>query len=267
MKEFLSKANTVIRSAALTACAVLGAGVLFYLLITVRGTSQTSAHLVASGAHLESVTKDVDELVTPELLARYNEGVGEWLMRQSVQQRVVMNEVKHATAAVTSYIKDDLGGVTREAQQTIAEVRPRLTAQLESTTALTDELKILVLTAEKGVATTFDDLHKEMERIAATHGKIDVVFSQEVLEKFRDTGLDALVEVKGVLGDANATGDSVKNVARHYEGKLVPKPKEYSKNPVKRFFQKTGMVTWRVVKAGAGSALLLLDVYTTVKGL
>jgi hypothetical protein len=222
----------------------------------------------------KSVTGNIKDTITPQMLQQYNEGFAEALMRQSVQQRVLMGELNRIGKSTRSFLDGELTSTTSELRSVIADLRPRLNTQLEATTEATNAITAMLVTSEKGIATTFEDVHAKMEQLNTLYDRVNVVMSEEVLVKFRDAGLDTMVElngtvreVHGISANLNQTTASVNNVVKFYEGKLIPKEKVYSKNGFKRFFQKAGDITWTVVKTGAGTAMLIFDVYRVSKGI
>lgn len=135
-------------------------------------------------------------------------------------------------------------------------------AQLESTTRLTnnvnDKFNQFAKSIETGLARTPEKLGQIVDKLHHAVGEFDVLISDEAWKNMVESGADAMFELTGSLGHVNSITGTFDEVTKYYKAKILPKPRTYSKNKFKAFWQKAGYVTWDVVSGGANGALLVL---------
>lgn len=185
----------------------------------------------------------------------------------------ILSDIKQTTNQLNTKIMPSLSGSIdniKIATLNTSNATKQLPTILDSTNKdlvklgdVIDRGKDILLDARRYIAKDQDSIKKILDDLAKTTANLvvisDPVILQQIENESRDTignAKKSLAELDGILADGHA-------VTTYYKGKIIPKPRTYSKNKFVAALQKTGLYVIDVLKETPGLILVTIKLITT----
>lgn len=202
------------------------------------------------------------EAVRQEALPELIDASREWAAFSREQKRVVEEEharigqsIEHVETILATVDQQTMGEIVRaaralrETSETLRDTAQRgpgiadeTQRTLEATTATIGGVKQVVDDARNYLARDEAELHRLLAGLAATTENLVVISEPKAYQELTEHGAGFVRELEG------ATAES-RRILEYVRQRVIPPPREWSKNAFKRFWQKAGYYSLVVLKS------------------